>query len=79
MSTPWNYQVVREHCHHPDLGWYFTYGICILQDTPENTPPVIQVHDITTEHARALSLAQQFTRCQVSPLHLKEVLEDALP
>lgn len=75
----WEYLVIPELCSHPDCGEYTSYGIHALQCQPGQNQMVTIVHDISTKQNFVEQLAARFTKYQLSPLHLKEVIEDFLP
>ncbi len=61
---------------HVDLGRYRAYGI---QANEAGGRAVTRVCDVTTRRSFAEELAERFTRFQLSPIHLKDAIEDTLP
>jgi hypothetical protein len=75
----WEYLVFPEICSHPDYGSYCSYGILSYQLQDGNRQLIMTVHDISTKQDFTEQLAKRFTRQQLSPIHLLEVLPDFLP
>ncbi len=75
----WKYRVVREIQQDPELGQYFTYGLKAELETEFGFEQVELAHDVTTDCRLAQEIADRFTFCQLSPIHLKEAIEDCLP
>lgn len=73
-SVKWQYCVVHETGYHTDLGEYTTYGI---QLTLPNDSKI--VHDISTSRKTVEQMVALFNRCQLSPVHLYDVVTDMLP
>ena len=63
----------------PLLGKYRTYGIQANGKTEEGWEPVQVVHDVSTELQFAERLSDLFSLHQLSPIHLRDVVEDMLP
>ena len=72
----WSYQAVEENWEQTDLGRYHTYAI---QGRDGARRVVAQVHDVTTDSNFAQWIAELLTRGQLSPIHLKDAIEDLLP
>lgn len=77
--TIWSYETVKESRHGPELGRYLTYGLRAWRKTEAGGEEVDFIPDVTTQPRFAELLAELFNRCQLSPLHFREVLEDMLP
>lgn len=75
----WEYRVIPETCTHPDLGTYTSYGIQACQRQGQRCQLLAVLHDISSRQFFVEELAALFTRQQLSPLHLKEAVEDLLP
>lgn len=72
----YQYRILEEVLFHPDIGTYLTFGIqCYLQN-PKKL--VAALSDISTDKAFVQNLAQKFTDGQLYPIHLLDVIEDAL-
>ena len=74
----WQYDVREETVNLPEIGACRTYGLQEALRMPGRTVILGTVHDVTPNRDRAEDLAQCFTRRQLSPLHLRDVLEDCL-
>lgn len=68
------YDIIHEKCFHIDLGEYFTYGIkaTYLQH-------VTVLHDVSVCEEFVAGMTRLFNRYQLSPEHLRDVVEDMLP
>lgn len=72
-EPPVFYVVTRTQVRHPETGALIsTYGIL-----PHGYPQYA-VPDISTSLAFVSALAQRCTTCGLSPIHLHDVVEDAL-
>lgn len=76
MKLDWHYQAVRELRDDPEIGQYLTYGIRASRRTMRNWEQIELLHDVTTEGPVAEKLAELFTLHQLSPIHLRDVIED---
>ncbi|MGM9521502.1 MAG: DUF6514 family protein [Oscillospiraceae bacterium] len=79
MSAGWNYRVMEETIDHPEFGRYITYGIQVGCETEHGWEPMDTLHDVTTDSCIAKLMALLFNSCQLSPVHLREVVGDLLP
>ena len=70
----YQYLPVENKTNSPYIGNYRTFGLRVLQGDEE----LMIMPDISTDFAFTLRLASLFTRKQLSPLHLLDVLEDML-
>ncbi len=61
------------------MGRYITYGIQAIRKTALGWEMGEIIHDVTTELRLAAELAQFFNRYQLSPIHLRDVIEDMIP
>lgn len=75
----WEYRTVPETCFHPDYGTYISYGIQAYQCCGGHCQLISAVHDISTKQSFVEQLTILFTKQQLSPLHLLEVITDFLP
>lgn len=75
----WEYRTVPETCFHPDCGTYISYGIQAYQCCGGHCQLISAVHDISTKQSFVEQLTILFTKQQLSPLHLLEVITDFLP
>lgn len=69
------YIPVREELCTPELGTYVSYGIRAVLASGEETA---FVSDVSTDQAFVEHLAMLCTMGQLSPIHLRDVIEDAI-
>ena len=62
----------------PCAGRYRTFGLRVLREDAEGDRELMILPDVSTDFEFTLRLASLFTRKQLSPLHLLDVLEDLL-
>ena len=56
-----------------------SYGIAVygsFGEIDEETPVVASIHDITNDRERVTKLVRQCNRSGLSPIHLRDVVED---
>ena len=64
-----------EQTHYsPDIGEYHAWGISAF----EGSQLLISVLDISTDKSFVTNIANQCTSEQLSPLHLRDVIENSL-
>lgn len=63
----------------PELGRYDTYGIQAKKKVIRGWEQIERIHDVTTDRKFASLLVSLFNQHQLSPIHLREALEDMLP
>jgi len=69
----WNYKVISAAVTNPEGYAYHGYGIAVRAGGRE-----VRVEDVFTSPGQAEAAAGLLNRHQVSPRHLKDVLEDML-
>lgn len=67
------YSVVCEQFDNPDVGNYTGYGIKLTTLEDE-----IVISDVFTNHEKIVNLVNLFNVCELSPIHISDVIEDAL-
>ena len=72
------YLPIEREGNDPCTGRYRTFGLRVLRQEAEGDREVMVLPDVSTDFAFTLRLASLFTRKQLSPLHLLDVLEDLL-
>ena len=72
------YLPIEREALSPDLGPYRAFGLRVLRSAGEEDREVMILPDVSTDFAFTLRLASLFTRKQLDPLHLLDVLEDLL-
>ncbi len=72
------YLPIKESLFHPDIGPYCSWGIACLQFSPEGCRQTAFVSDVSVELAFVHKLARRCTRSQLAPVHLRDVVADAL-
>lgn len=70
----YKYIVVEEHLEHPDIGTYTSYGIKAMR----GTEAVEFVSDVSVDKTFVEALARCCTDLQLDPIHLFDVVEDAI-
>lgn len=78
-NTNWSYWAVEETLDDPLLGKYRTYGIQAKHRTVYGWELIEMIHDVTLEANLAQKLARLFRQHQLSPLHIRDALDDMLP
>ena len=73
------YCAVRQRLFSEELGWYVTYGLRVLRARASVWADVAFVPDVSCNEAVAARIARQCTRRQLHPIHLLDVILDALP
>lgn len=77
-NMPWRYLAIPETMDDPELGQYDTYGIQ-AKKVIRGWEQIELIHDVTTDRKFANLLVSLFNRRQLSPIHLRDALEDMLP
>lgn len=77
--TNWDYQAIEETLNDPLPGEYRTYGIQAKRRAVHGWELIELIHDVTLEADLAQKLAHLFRQYQLSPLHIRDVLDDMLP
>ena len=72
------YLPVKENLDSPELGCYCSFGLEAFRVTEGQMKRVAFVSDISTIEAMVSTLACRCTRLQLYPLHLRDIIEDAL-
>lgn len=72
------YVLVEEHLYSPETGPYHSYGIMALHSAGDEEKRLLYVPDVSTDRDAAAGLARRCTCAELSPVHLREVLMDAL-
>ena len=70
----WHYCLISENYIHIDLGEYHTYGI---QVRGFNFSEIL--HDVSPCKDTVVRMTEFFNKYQLSPIHLKDAVEDMLP
>jgi len=69
------YKVTTKQYIH-EKTTYTTYGIAAINNFDNSE--IIKIEDIFSDHNKALLCADKFNRLSLSPLHLRDVIEDML-
>lgn len=70
------YRVIEENLHSCEFESYIAYGISVYSDDTETV--LSSISDIFLKKERAEKLAQLCNENSLDPIHLKEVVEDAI-
>jgi hypothetical protein len=79
QKSRWRYWAVAERGHSAELGGYDTYGLLAASTEPDGRGAVKLLHDVSPDGETVRSMAEKFTKHQLSPVHLLDVVEDMLP
>ena len=73
------YEILEQPCFLEGIA-YISYGIAACARTKRNEAPAViaLVKDITPNRKKLLELVKNCNRLNLSPLHLKDVVEDFL-
>ena len=69
------YLPYEENMYTDECGAYITFGIVVYD---ENGHEITSVADVSVNRAFVTSLCDTFTKQQVDPIHLHDVIEDTL-
>ena len=72
------YALISEKLFSSELGHYRSFGIRAFQKTECGWREVAFVADVATARATVKQLARRCTEGQLDPIHLLDVVEDAL-
>ena len=72
------YIPVSEELSSPILGQYHSFGIAAQKEVAGHWQTCCQVSDISTDPIFVVNLAARCTAGQLEPVHLLDVIEDAL-
>ena len=77
--TPFRFRAVKEQHFSDETGGYAAYGILAEQRERRAWIPVLHVEDVSADGAFAARLAARCARFQLDPIHLLDVVADAIP
>ena len=72
------YIPVKQRLSSPDLGYYISYGIRVRLVRKAYCKDLAFVSDVSTDPRFISHLSRLFTKEQLDPIHLPDVLEDLL-
>ena len=72
------YRAIKEQLCTPELGVYITFGIEAVAKTKQGPARCAWISDVGLEGERVGALAERCTRYALEPVHLLNVVEDAL-
>lgn len=75
---PWQYQKVKTMHTHPDAGSYTAYGLELYQCKNGQRTHIDTITDISTRQDYVENLALAFTINQLSPVHFRDAVLDAI-
>lgn len=78
MTFIFRYALVSEQLFSSELGHYRSFGIQAFQQTECGWREAAFVSDVSTDRAAVEQLARRCTEGQLDPIHLLDVVEDAL-
>ena len=71
----YKYITIQGVFYHPDIGTYTSYGLKAMREGKE----ILAIPDVSLNKEFVESLATRCTDLQLDPIHLFDVVEDALP
>ena len=71
----YKYITIKEVFENPEIGTYTSYGLKAMQGNKE----ILTISDVSLDKTFVEGLARMYTEYQLDPIHLFEVVEDALP
>lgn len=74
----YQYLPIENEVFSPYTGRYRAFGLRVMRTGGEEDEELMILPDISTDYGFILRLAGLFTRKQLDPLHLAEVIEDLL-
>jgi L-rhamnose isomerase len=79
-AEKWRYYVISERVYSADLcRWVHTYGLLAAEKRERGWVLIDLLHDAAVNAAEARHMAELFTKHQLSPVHLKEAIQDIMP
>ncbi|MCI8441706.1 MAG: hypothetical protein HFG27_04125 [Provencibacterium sp.] len=72
------YLPIEEELHSPELGCYRSFGIAAFWVSEGRMERMGFISDISTLETVVFLLACRCTKNQLYPIHLKDVVEDAI-
>ena len=72
------YYPFEQYINTPELGRYIGYGIRALRHGPEGWSCEAEIADISCDGSFVERLAQLCARLELAPIHLYDVVEDAI-
>lgn len=72
------YQVLEEQRHIPELGDYTAFGIRAARDDRAAACPVRLIRDVFLRREQAECFCALLNRLRLDPIHLPDVVDDAL-
>lgn len=72
------YQAKKELLHHSDIGSYTAYGITAFCVQGTQEIEVSHISDVFLNDKKACDFAQSCTQYQLDPIHLMDVIQNAL-
>ena len=69
------YKVTKQQNINSD-NTYISYGIIALNGI--NNSEIIRIDDIFLDYTQAIAFAEKLNRLNLSPIHLRDVIEDIL-
>lgn len=70
------YKVIKENLQHCELGRYIAYGICVYSE--EARMILKSISDVFIERDKVEKLVALCNENKLDPIHLSEVVQDAI-
>lgn len=72
------YRITQKTVSYPEIGTYNSYGICAYQTELGNERMIACFYDVFAERNKAEELVELCNSMDLDPIHLEDVVEDAL-
>lgn len=73
------FRPIEQFLFSPELGEYRSFGIQAFSVSPTGAEEVSLISDVSCDPAFVSRLAEKCTQLQLDPVHLLDVVLDALP
>lgn len=72
------YRITERKVSYPETGTYDSYGICAYTIECESEKLIACFYDVFSERKKAEELVYLCNSLELDPIHLEDVVEDAL-
>lgn len=72
------YRITEKTVSYPEIGTYNSYGICAYQKDLDDEKLIACFYDVFSERKKAEELVELCNTLELDPIHLEDVVEDAL-
>lgn len=78
-TEPCRYRIVSEILVSYDCDKYIAYGIQAVFERNNRMIVYSTINDISTDRNQVIEMIEKFNTYELSPIHLKDAIEDMLP